>query len=338
MQTARLTGGITLIGGDAGSYLTATPTGRVVLDAGGMGRVLVAAGTNSVRNVELKGGSTSGNGGGLLNYGTLTLDNAVIQSNRVTGSGKGGGVANEGTLTLSGGTIRANTGTAGGGGIYAGGVLAIRDTTIGENTTASSGAKGGGIYVTGQVTLNDSTIASNVSSGEGGGIYVAANSGLTTTNSTVSSNQSNLSTGGIHSAGTTSLRFVTVTDNSGPSGKAANLYAPDMAGATLYAVAIANPKGGGTNCGASAALHSLGYNRVDDGSCQFWPITSDQTNAVIELEAAGGNGGPTFTHLPVGVNENTIVDVIPKGECEAFFVAAGLDLLDQRDMPRPRAG
>ena len=58
--------------------------------------------------------------------------------------------------------------------------------------------------MTGQVTLNDSTVASNVSSGEGGGVYVAANSSLTTTNSTVSSNHSNLSTGGIHSAGTTS--------------------------------------------------------------------------------------------------------------------------------------
>ena len=50
VQTARLGGGITLIGGDAGSYLSATPTGRAVLDAGGLGRVLlVTAGTNSAR-------------------------------------------------------------------------------------------------------------------------------------------------------------------------------------------------------------------------------------------------------------------------------------------------
>ena len=59
---------------------------------------------------------------------------------------------------------------------------------------------------------------------------------------------------------------------------------------------------------------------------------------MIELKALEANGGPTLTHLPVSVNENTVLDVIPKGECEAFFDAEELDLLDQRGMLRPRAG
>ena len=148
MQTAKLGGGITLIGGDADSYLTTNPNGRAVLDGDVLSRVLlVTAGTNTVRNLQLTGGLTSANGAGLLNQGTLTLENSLIQSNGVTGSGLGGGLANEGTLT-------------------------VNDSTVSANTAASHA---GGIYnKTGTLTLNRVTVSANTSSNYGGGIYNAA--------------------------------------------------------------------------------------------------------------------------------------------------------------------
>ena len=321
IQTARLGGGITLIGGNAGSYLTANPTGRAILDARGLGRVLlVAAGTNSARNLELKAGTASGNGGGLLNQGTLTLDNALIRSNNGTGSSAGGGVANEGTLTINDSTVSGNTSASHAGGIYnKTGSLTLNRVTVSGNSSANLG---GGLYLEGLVTLTDGTVGpANTATNAGGGAYVAAGAALTVTNSTVSSNTSTSSTGGIHSAGTLKLRFTTVTGNSGPSG--ANLYRDTSGSTILYAVAIANPQGG-TNCGSSAAFTSYGYNRSSDGSCSFSGSATDLKNAEIDFKALEANGGPTLTHLPVGVDENTVLDVISKGECEAFFTSAEL--------------
>lgn len=45
-------------------------------------------------------------GGGILNNGTLALNNVIVQDNRTTGDG--GGIANNGRLTISSSTIRRN--------------------------------------------------------------------------------------------------------------------------------------------------------------------------------------------------------------------------------------
>jgi hypothetical protein len=65
--------------------------------------------TVSLQNLTIAGGSTttsSPNGGGILNYGVLTVNNSTISDNTATGSGAG--IFNVGTMTLSASTIRAN--------------------------------------------------------------------------------------------------------------------------------------------------------------------------------------------------------------------------------------
>ena len=197
VQTARLGGGVTLIGGNADTYLTANPTGHAVLDARGLGRVLlVTAGTNSARNLELTGGSTSANGGGLLNQGTLTLENTLIRSNGVTGSGAGGGVANEGTLTVNASTVSGNTSASHAGGIYnkTGEPDAERRDRVGQQ----SANLGGGLYNQGTLALENSLIQSNSVTGSGRGGGVANEGTLTISDSTVSGNTSASHAGGIY--------------------------------------------------------------------------------------------------------------------------------------------
>jgi hypothetical protein len=61
-----------------------------------------------------------GLGGGILNFGTLTLNNCVVTGNSVSagaGYGEGGGIANEGIMTMSACTVTNNSAVYGGGGI-----------------------------------------------------------------------------------------------------------------------------------------------------------------------------------------------------------------------------
>jgi fibronectin-binding autotransporter adhesin len=55
-------------------------------------------------------------GGGILNKGTLTLNDVTLAGNTASGiGGYGGGIYNTGTLTMNSGSINENTATNGGG-------------------------------------------------------------------------------------------------------------------------------------------------------------------------------------------------------------------------------
>jgi hypothetical protein len=106
--------------------------------------------------------SSVGAGGGILNTGSMTLQNCVITHNSVTTGGpvaQGGGVMNTGTLTVFGCTIDNNSANDGGG-LNNVSVLNITDSTIDENITTNSGA---GIWNTGTTSMLSVTVASNFS-------------------------------------------------------------------------------------------------------------------------------------------------------------------------------
>jgi hypothetical protein len=158
-------------------------------------------------------------GGGILNRGTLTLDDIRLTGNKATNLGvfsevKGGGIYNEGTLTIGRSAVSTNTlinGTSNnfpsnfpkayGAGVYNAGTLTISDSTLSQNEANAYGrlaglTYGGGIYNgSGAIlTLNRSTIANNRANagGEdgaesyGGGIY--GNGSVSIADSTVSGN------------------------------------------------------------------------------------------------------------------------------------------------------
>jgi hypothetical protein len=106
----------------------------------------------------VSGNSAGFDGGGLLNFETLTLIDSTVADN-IAGQ-SGGGVANEaGTLQVRSSTLSRNTAASAGGGIFnpVGAAADLENTTVSTNTADT----GGGIYTGGELLLVSTTIAAN---------------------------------------------------------------------------------------------------------------------------------------------------------------------------------
>ncbi len=139
------------------------------------------------RNVTISGLTISNGkvnnaaGGGILNAGTLTLNNLAVSGNTADLSGNGAGIYNNfGTLSINNSTISGNLvgnsfGAGSGGGIYnQGGTLTITNSTLAGNKAVAAGGgtdSGGGIITNvGTVNLTNATIAGNMADA-GGGVW-----------------------------------------------------------------------------------------------------------------------------------------------------------------------
>jgi hypothetical protein len=196
--------------------LTGAGAANTTIDGQNTDRVvLINPGTQvSISGVTITRG-TSSTGGGINNFGTLTLNNSTVTNNT---AGNGGGIANSGgTVTLNGSTVSHNTADGAGGGIYNTGTMTVNNSTVSDNTgnNGRSVGVGGGIANIGggKLTLNNSTVSGNtVFVQTGGGIY---NTGtLTINNSKVIGNRAGSGAGGIAvSGGTLTLNNSTVQCN-----------------------------------------------------------------------------------------------------------------------------
>lgn len=137
--------------------------------------------TVTIQDLTIANGSVSdGNGGGILNNGTLTLKDSLVSGNTAA---LGGGIYNQnGTLTLNGTRVANNTATSAGGGInvQSGTVNLLNNTSLEDNTATSIGggiANSGTLNVTGSDTTRISFSGNAAINSGGGGIY---NSGITT--------------------------------------------------------------------------------------------------------------------------------------------------------------
>jgi hypothetical protein len=121
------------------------------------GGLLLGSGTlnSRVTNSTISGNSTTNDGGGILNHGTLTLVNSTIANNHADGSG--GGLATNGsgaTASLNGVTVARNVADADtGGGDFGGGLfqgstttISARNSLIALNRVNFSGATGPDCY------------------------------------------------------------------------------------------------------------------------------------------------------------------------------------------------
>ena len=148
-----------------------------------------------------------GNAGGVLNRGTMTINDSAIGNNLTLNSIEGGGgIFNDdgATLVLNDSRVLNNTsfgsdGFGGGGGIYndSGATLTLDNTTVDgniaddDNNTDVQVADGGGIYSLGALTLIQSTISNNEARGnnaEGGGIFYGGSTPMIIDHSLISGN------------------------------------------------------------------------------------------------------------------------------------------------------
>jgi hypothetical protein len=170
---------------------------------------------------------------GIDSGATVSISNLTIES----GSGSnGGGIENFGALTLSGSVVYGNSASASGGGLYNGstGSATVTDTSFVSN---AADGQGGGIFnSTGTMTVTGSTVSGNQAKTEGGGIENGGGT-LTVTNTTIAGNQSFLGGGGIYSGGSTGstamLVNTTIYNNSEPSPYACGIDTDPNAQVTL---------------------------------------------------------------------------------------------------------
>jgi CSLREA domain-containing protein len=129
---------------------------------------------------------------------TATLSGMTITGGNA-GGGDGGGILNNGTLTITHSTLSGNTGSFGGG-VRSTGKLTVANSTVSNNTADQTG---GGIQSDGNSTIvTDSTISSNAG-GFGGGIGAFQGNISTFINrSTITNNSALLLGSGVYSVGT----------------------------------------------------------------------------------------------------------------------------------------
>ncbi len=205
---------ITILEGGGPAYLSTTPidniTPGVSLVIEGQGETLDWNGnlfpghrpfliqpntTVTINDLEITGGNVLGTewGGGILNFGNLTLNRSIIRGNRAEFDG--GGINNHGVMvindsTVSGNIIEGGSAPVDGGGIYNEGSLTIRNSTISRNISSNDG---GGIGNFGTLDLDSVTVTANtaegaVGGGAGAGVFISATGTLTTRNSILAGN------------------------------------------------------------------------------------------------------------------------------------------------------
>ncbi len=198
LQTAVNRGGEIILGrsvtaGESDGPLTVPADVRLTLNLNGCnidrglgnadacfdGSVIVNNGTLTIMDSHtgfkgrITGGNNLGDGGGIVNRGTLILENGTITRNRAGRSG--GGIHNTGTLTMTGGIISYNTAVAyHGGGIYNNGTMTMTGGQIQENKAPGeeSNGQGGAILQNGTLNVSGNPIVKNNSAKQGDNIYL----------------------------------------------------------------------------------------------------------------------------------------------------------------------
>ena len=162
-----------------------------------------------------------GDGGGILDHGTLTVSGCAISGNY--SRYEGGGIFSDGTLTLSGCTLAGNDAGFEGGGIFNHSTLTLSNCTVSNCFVYGDSAayEGGGIFSDGTLMASNCTVSGNK------GFYCGgiANWGTATIiSSTITSNDATVvqplltypwfpEGGGIYNHGTLTLNGCTVSGN-----------------------------------------------------------------------------------------------------------------------------
>jgi hypothetical protein len=151
-------------------------------------------------------------GGGIQNFGNLTLQNSAVAGNHAGGDTEaGGGIYNGGTLSVIGTIITGNTAPFGGGiANYA--TMTMSNTTVTFNSATHNGGGLDNDYGA-SATISDSTFAGNTAGGYGGAVDNDTAT-LTLANSTLVLNKASTDGGGIYSwVGTTPPGVVQLNGN-----------------------------------------------------------------------------------------------------------------------------
>jgi CSLREA domain-containing protein len=309
---------------------------KTIVDGGGLDRVFAmqVASRVSISDVTVRNGKSQpgDDGGGIVNYGNLVLENVTVSGNKtqsdatLSADAPGGGIFNAATLQLRNCTITGNTAADVGGGIHNKGILTMLQSTVSNNTATAD--RGGGVSNFNKATIVLSSITGNQATGTGGGIENGG--GLVITHSTLSGNTGERG-GAIHNVGEVDMTDSTIANNTArqTGGGLQNEFSSDAlkGDVQLNGVTIAGNKGGALPAGGGVAnkkpakltvansiiagnhdlagkgsdclgkLLSAGYNLIQsaDGCKIRGTTTGNILDKPAKLAPLANNGGPTQT-------------------------------------------
>ncbi len=155
------------IGNDGGTLTLSYLTFLNNTAAGGYGGGIASEPVQAKGLVSLSyatlSGDSAGYGGAISNYATMTVANTTMSGE---GAGYGGAVQNAGSLTMTNATLAGNTAATAGGGVYNNsGTLTAVNVTIAGNLVAINGAGGGLDAAGGVAALYNTIVAENTMDG-----------------------------------------------------------------------------------------------------------------------------------------------------------------------------
>jgi len=304
-----------------------------IIDANQSDGVIYVAPTRTanISGVTIRNGyPTVGSGGGVFNYGALTITDSTIENNTgYYGGGihnggtntislvrcviqnnsahTGAGIDNEGTLNLDHSIIRSNVAEFQGGGLYVGlyAYATVRYSTFSNNNAQFGGAIYNDDNHQNRVFILDSTLSQNSANDSGGGIENAGY--LYVVNSTISGGYANKNGGGIGNSYAAFLYNTSVIGNDADhdrdesGGIGGGIYTGSFSTFVAVNSLIAANTIGNTlaydDC--DGPLQVYGWNLFGEiADCTFTG-NGDAARGLVSLNTIGplqDNGGPTPTH------------------------------------------
>lgn len=298
--------------------------GATLIDGNGDRIVLQILGNSTVNlsNLAIVGGAGYGSsfGGGIyIGGGTTTLSQVVVGGNNAAGSStqQGGGiyVYEFATLNLIDSEVSGNTATNGGGGISVRvqSTANITRSTIRGNTLTNPGAAGGGVDAGGVLSLVNSTISGNTASGGGGGLSVGGGGTAQISFSTIARNTSGASGGQLQVFGATAHIAGSIV-----ASPLAGLNCRFGAGALL---SDGHNLDSGTTCGFGAAGDIAGADPLLAPLAYTGPLFPE-THA-LQAASPAINAGPTSGSLPATDGRGAVRVQMGRADIGAYESALG---------------
>jgi hypothetical protein len=271
----------------------------------------------TLTHLSIVGGTTTGDGGGIRNDGTLMVWNSTLSGNAT--ANLGGGIYNGGALTVTNSTLAGNSATWDGGGIYNNvGTVTVQNSTFSGNSAADG--SGGGIYnEKGTLTVQNSILSGN-SAYAGGGIYDDKGT-LTVQNSTLSGNSASGGAGISTEESTVTVQNSTLSGNS--AGRAGGIYS--YYGTLVVQNSTLSSNSATGRCGGIELYHNmltLQNSTLAGNSATTWGggIYSNHDSELTVRNstfsgnsAADGSGGGIYNYSSTLHLYNTLIANSPSG-------------------------
>lgn len=290
-----------------------------IIDANGIDRVFdIDAVQVVIVGVTIRGGYTTGTGGGVLVSdaaavdASVTIKDSILTANQAQEGGGLGGIYASASLVNT--HVTGNTAVSGGGLSISIGALNFSNGVLNGNTTTNNGI----IYLgmSGYAVITSTTLSNNA----GGGITGGNQSVVTVHNTTIAGH-----TGGSTAAAIRSQYRLQVLHTTTANNTMYGLRMDSSGQIYPYATLLSNNSSG--NCLGS--IYSRGYNLSDNTTCSTnFVVTTDHVNVNPYLLPLAMNGGVGLTML-LGAG-SAAQDVIPPAACYT--------VQDQRGFARPQNG